>query len=475
MTELSFVLAGALLCVIAASSPPEVAILSPGCTYASSMIIHLFDGREHSQASNYGGLSVEVSLMLDEHTTYAHVHRSLLIGFKGECEKHAQQFRQLEGWSVADCVDDFQGQVQSLLHDIPRMSPWQIKCAAEASSREQSTDDDSTSAEEFSSGFSDLDALSKSVKELTLELESLRRENRRLRKAARVPAGIFPMLRDMGCTHANLETPRLLREAGGGRLVVDVGLGDNAKELFEAVGNGFNVIGIEMLPANIASLRRIHGGDPRIVFVNLDWLGAAGEGQQWAWPAALAAPPPPLTVDGRGFAYIVHAALGNSTGEASWPEDTGPSLTESLARSAGPARGAGFERAPIVRLDDVLPGWVGERGALLLKLDTQGWELPILQGAMDLLERGVFSYVIYEFSPWLMWRERTGRPVDLAKLLPSMGAICFDSLSLEQSHNSRSRPSRPLSAYVEHLQSGPNGIALTDMFGPWDDITCVFL
>lgn len=338
-------------------------------------------------------------------------------------------------------------------------------------------------------GLPNEDARLKSVEALTLENEALRLENYRLRETARrgtfLPAGVFPMLRDMGCTHRNGETPRLLQQSGGGRLVVDVGLGHDAHELVEAVSNGFNVIGIEMLPANIASLQKALGLDPRIAFVELEWSGASGEDEHWEWPANVALLPPPLTPEGRGFAYIVHTALGNTTGEASWPNDVGPSYSESLATSAGPSHVTGYGRTPIVRLDDLLPTWVGETGVYLLKLDTQGWELPILQGSRGLLDRRLFAYVIYEFSPWLMWRERTGRPVDLVELLPSLGAVCFDTLGPRGSSlNALPRPSLPIAAYVERLQSGKypdsafglqNGMPLFDIFGPWDDITCAFL
>jgi hypothetical protein len=56
---------------------------------------------------------------------------------------------------------------------------------------------------------------------------------------SRIPYGVYPLLRDMGCTHKNLETPRLLQMKGDGRIIVDVGLGYDAKETMDAVSNGF--------------------------------------------------------------------------------------------------------------------------------------------------------------------------------------------------------------------------------------------
>ena len=116
---------------------------------------------------------------------------------------------------------------------------------------------------------------------------------------------------------------------------------------------------------------------------------------------------------------------------------------------------------------------------MLGQVDTQGWEYKVLLGATEALAARRFLYVQYEFSPWLMQRSNTGDPVALARLLPSLGGICFDTLT--KGHNALPRPSTPIRAYVDHLNSGkhsewqPGGIGTGDAYGPWDDITCAFL
>ena len=123
---------------------------------------------------------------------------------------------------------------------------------------------------------------------------------------------------------------------------------------------------------------------------------------------------------------------------------------------------------------------------LIIYFSFAGWELKVLQGAKKLLTERRVTYVQYEFSPWLMNRSSTGDPNELARLLPSLGAMCFDMLE-KNSHNARPRPSAPLEQYVQRLTSGRGSKYLAakttsdqldrqlgDSFGPWEDITCYF-
>jgi hypothetical protein len=75
-----------------------------------------------------------------------------------------------------------------------------------------------------------------------------------------------------------------LRQQGNGRVVVDVGLAFDALETEAAVANGFNVIGFEPDPPNVAALRKKFARDSRIHVVDLV-SGAAA-----AAPASSSAP-----------------------------------------------------------------------------------------------------------------------------------------------------------------------------------------
>jgi hypothetical protein len=138
-------------------------------------------------------------------------------------------------------------------------------------------------------------------------------------------------------------------------------------------------------------LKRRYGKDARVKFVTLESIG-----NKWSFPVV---DPPPPAVNGRGFAYIVHAGLDTDTSSTSLP-DSGKSYGSHIVK--GDSGGAGTVQVPVARLDDVLPIWASK--IHLLKLDTQGWELRILQGALVALSQKRFSYVQFELSPWLMRR-----------------------------------------------------------------------
>jgi len=319
---------------------------------------------------------------------------------------------------------------------------------------------------------------------------------------AKVPFGVFPMLRHMGCTHNNLEVPHLISASPGeGRLIVDVGLSYDGQEMMAAVSRGFNVIGFEMLPDNLAELKARYKGAPNVIFLSPEWVDGS-----WRWPASVSAPPP-IGANGKGTAFILEAGLDEAAGVTTIKAGQGKSYGSKLGNvtvgtpgssgqiparrrrllraSHGKLKRTGYDaQVKAAKLDDVLPIWA--KRVFLLKIDTQGWEYRVLAGARNVLSQGIFSYVQFEFSPWLMKRASAGSPLALASLLPDLGGVCFDMMG--RSHSAIRRPSVPLSAYVEHLDSGRHSKAkpelaklsgdpmrhMKDPFGPWDDITCFF-
>jgi FkbM family methyltransferase len=272
-------------------------------------------------------------------------------------------------------------------------------------------------------------------------------------------------LREWQCGHLNHEVPRLLRggEPGRGRVVIDVGLGFGAEETLGAVENGFVVFAFEPLPANVEAVEgRLTQLIPgRFLVVRLERREQQQPGAQGAggggWRVPELAPP---AEPEKGFAFIIHAGLDDgSRTTAHMPAAGLPSHTETVGDSGASDGGATTVPVPLLKLDDALPAWAAHGGgdrqqALLLKIDTQGWELRVLRGASRLLEERAFRYVLYELSPWLMRRASSGDPLELVQLLPSKGAVCFDMMG---THNKLPRPSAPLGDYLGTLDTGRNG------------------
>ena len=108
------------------------------------------------------------------------------------------------------------------------------------------------------------------------------------------------------------------------------------------------------------------------------------------------------------------------------------------------------------------------------------WELRILKGVVNELRNKRFEYILFEFSPWLMMRSRSGDPMELIELIPTLGGVCFDSLKSSDTYSPLTRSSSPLQDYVEQLQSALyqnpekpfDKMVDTNLYGPWDDILC---
>jgi len=284
--------------------------------------------------------------------------------------------------------------------------------------------------------------------------------------------GVFPLMRHWGLGQGNLETPAVLLQPGNGRVVVDVGLSANPKETIDAMEHGFNVIGFELVPSNFQTIRRTHGSHERVHIVKLIQVDG-----KWRMPPDVLLPPP-VNAKGQGSAYIVNAGCAAHDGS-----------TSVSGGGTGAQVGGGAGDTPLVALDDILPQWVNK--VFMLKIDTQGFEAQVLAGAQKSLERTRFEYVQYELSPKLMANTNSGDPLELLKIAPSHGGICFDMMG---EHNKMPRPSAPLDAYLQglnnvntdgcpevwvargHSQQEANRVCTgsANGFGMWDDILCYF-
>ena len=133
--------------------------------------------------------------------------------------------------------------------------------------------------------------------------------------------GIHSLMREWGCGHRNMEVPRFILRTGGAardprlnpsdrEVIVDIGLGNDAKETGSAVLNGFVVIAFEPMPENMRSIRRALGklstaNSKRVDFIDMQ-RGADG---RWTMPPlaqAASRPRPRLRHPSRCGRYRQH-------------------------------------------------------------------------------------------------------------------------------------------------------------------------
>ena len=282
-------------------------------------------------------------------------------------------------------------------------------------------------------------------------------ERERLRNATRGELGIFGEMQ--ACFKGNTLMPGFLERDGAGQFVVDIGLGYDAKETRLAVKNGFVVLSFDLLPTNIRLFQQAVKDDSRYVFVELQ-----KQGEQWVLPE-LQQPPA-----GSGFAYVFNAAIADEETTIRFPENAARSYTQSILD--GKRNGAGIE-VPVLPLRKFLPKWLGHID--YLKVDTQGYELKVLNGCLDMLQRT--RYIAYEFSPWLMKRAHSGNPMELLQLLPTMGSLCYTASPPFE--YLRAGIPWPIETWYKHLDEGKStgpgikhNVPPNDPYGPWVDIFC---
>jgi hypothetical protein len=280
--------------------------------------------------------------------------------------------------------------------------------------------------------------------------------------------GIFPLMRDWQCGHSNLEVPRILQQEGRQRVVVDIGLGPDADETFEALRRGWVVLSVELLADNVQAIKRKVQALPsdlrsRVYFVPTK-PGHAPD------VSSLPRAPP-----GGGFVYIFHGGLADHVGA------TDVAGSDTISHIKEGANGGG--NTPLFTLESIVPTWV--ESIFFIKIDTQGHESGVLSGSKSIWQQqGKVLYVLFEFSPKLMKGDGFNQAHQMALLeeLPKHGYVCLDVMGF---HNMLPRPSTPFTAYFDTLNNGQNVenhpasgtvnhvMNPNDLFGTWDDILCV--
>lgn len=158
---------------------------------------------------------------------------------------------------------------------------------------------------------------------------------------------------------AQSDTARLFKLLETHRIdtILDVGANDGGygKKLRQGGYTGA-VLSFEPLPDAHAKLMQAAEGDA-------------------AWQVA------PRMAIGSSNGEIEINIAGNSTSSSILP-------MQALHESAAPqSRYVGTASVPLIRLDEVTHPFIKQGNRLLLKIDTQGYEMPVLEGSIGLLPR----------------------------------------------------------------------------------------
>lgn len=182
----------------------------------------------------------------------------------------------------------------------------------------------------------------------------------------------------------------LVLERAGVTVVLDVGanLGQYARRL-RAAGYAGRIVSFEPLEAAHAELVRAAAADPR-------------------WEIA------PRTALGARSGLIEIKVSAESDMSSILPQ------TDLLRRVSPTSRVTAREQVSIARLDDLAPRYLGADDRAFLKLDVQGYEAPVLDGAAGLLPRLAGAQLELSLVP--LYQGETG----FREMLDRMAGLAFE-------------------------------------------------
>ena len=119
--------------------------------------------------------------------------------------------------------------------------------------------------------------------------------------------------------------------------------------------------------------------------------------------------------------YIVNAAMSNSTGLAHFPRGCQDELCSLQGNSDGTTL-RDFDYVPLATVDAFVKDY--EIASIdLMKVDTEGFDATVLQGAMELLARGGIGVLSFEYHEVGVWREYSLR--QNVERLDGLDYVCY--------------------------------------------------
>lgn len=220
------------------------------------------------------------------------------------------------------------------------------------------------------------------------------------------PLFVFPLLKELRSGWSNLQLPPLLQRnaSGTGALIVDIGL-DGGVEFFAAIENGFEVVGFEANPHTFAALAE------RCTAISTEGTHKCEVIRD------LSAVKDSLPLRRLpGTSYLIHAGAADQSGEMTL--NVKGAVSTLVAVPEG--RWQSTATVPLVRIDEVI-----QEDVWMLKVDTQGFEHRVLQGAEMLFKRHTVRQLIFEVDPFLMSKQQIDVRMTLEMVQHMYGMICF--------------------------------------------------
>lgn len=259
--------------------------------------------------------------------------------------------------------------------------------------------------------------------------------------------GVSSLLKDMSCGFGNMEVPPFLLRNGEHRVVIDVGL-NMGEESIAAAKSGFIVYAFEPISEFVAKvIQKLEAEGIDYHCVKLD----ARNGRLLK--------PLPEAVKGRGMVYIFQAAAGSVFSQKTiYVDGPGTSFADE-----GSNLGVSKE-VIVVPVSDYV-----DEDIYYFKIDAQGWDLEVLEGAKKLLEKHIVRLISVELWPKGLISAGSSVNAITDMLIKELGYICFDSRvdsAIQPMH--REQLNEFLDTVHELYESSKQ-----ERFGFFDDLTCL--
>jgi FkbM family methyltransferase len=257
------------------------------------------------------------------------------------------------------------------------------------------------------------------------------------------PLQVFPLLKELRAGWGNMQVPPLLkRNAENTRaLIVDVGL-DQGEEFFYALNQGFEMVGFEPNPVSFKTISAKCNSLDRCEVVDL----ATVELPLKRKPS---------------HSYLFHAGVGATRTELEI--SVNPHAPLSTFADLEVNKDGEKAKVPVLPIDLVI-----DEDVFLFKIDTQGFEHFVLEGAKKLFENHVVRQLIFEMDPYLMNHQGLNIKQTL-EMVQEYGMLCFADRNDSQACDYLGDSAEGLNEhYFNNIETVIGQFAKC-----WDDFLCI--